>query len=232
MLRDKKLALFCFSPPVMVATFLIEIILLLALVVRYKMNRITRLIALSLFALAFFQLAEYFVCGGLGVDAQTWSRLGFVAITTLPPLGLHIIYSIKKTPRMWPVWGSYALMAVWIGVFALSQTAFRSHECAGNYVVFNLQYHLSYFYSAYYYGILLLGIAAALHFAQQASGRQKQALLGMIAGYLVFLLPTAVVNTINPATMAGIPSIMCGFAVVFALILFFYITPRVAKPKK
>lgn len=232
MLRDKKLALFCFSPPVMVATFLIEIILLLALVIRYKMNRITRLIALSLFALAFFQLAEYFVCGGLGVDAQAWSRLGFVAITSLPPLGLHIIYSIKKTPRMWPVWASYALMAAWIGVFTFSQTAFRSHECAGNYVIFDLQLYLSYLYSAYYYGILLLGIVASLHFAQQASGRQKQALLGMIAGYLVFLLPTAVVNTINPETIAGIPSIMCGFAVLFALILYGYVIPRTSKSNK
>jgi len=80
---------------------------------------------------------------------------------------------------------------------------------------------------------LLIGIALALNFGEHAKiKKQREALYGMIVGYLVFLLPTAIANTIDPATMAGIPSIMCGFAVLFALILFFYILPRTTKPKK
>ncbi|GEM_PF-4205541 len=36
---------------------------------------------------------------------------------------------------------------------------------------------------------------------------------------LAFIVPTTAVNLINPATLAGIPSIMCGFAVLLAIIL-------------
>ncbi len=79
-------------------------------------------------------------------------------------------------------------------------------------------------------------MVVAHHFAAKTTKtkngrRQKQALLAMILGYLVFLVPTAVVNTLKPETIAGIPSIMCGFAVLFAFILYFYIIPRVSEPK-
>ena len=53
----------------------------------------------------------------------------------------------------------------------------------------------------------------------------------LMFGYLVFLIPTATVNYIKPETRAGIPSIMCGFAVFFALILAFKILPLAAKKK-
>ena len=56
----------CFSPPVMIATFIIEICLALFTLFRYKRSLLTGLsIALFVF-LALFQLAEYFVCGGAG----------------------------------------------------------------------------------------------------------------------------------------------------------------------
>ena len=63
----------------MLATFLVEIILLIAVLLKRKLNMAAKLIAASLFFLAFFQLCEYFVCGGLGVNAELWSRLGFIS---------------------------------------------------------------------------------------------------------------------------------------------------------
>ena len=56
--------LFCFSPPVMIATIVIEISLLIYSVVRYKLNKLTRLVTLELLLLAVFQLAEFRVCRG------------------------------------------------------------------------------------------------------------------------------------------------------------------------
>lgn len=228
----KQTGFMCFSPPVMAATFLIEIVLFIALVLHRKLNSVAKLIAASLFSLAFFQLCEYFVCGGLGVNAEVWSRLGFVFISTLPPLGLHLIYTIagKKPDAL--VWTSYALMMIWIALFAFSENAFTSHQCVSNYVIFHLGAAESYAYSVYYYGILLLGVLAAMLFARKTKKPNiRQALYGMIVGYFVFLVPTATVNVIKPETMAGIPSIMCGFAVLFALILYFYILPRTRSVK-
>jgi hypothetical protein len=232
MAKNKKPMLTCFSPPVMLATFAIEIILLIAVLVTKKLNRTTRLVCAALFALAFFQLCEYFVCGGLGVNSALWSRMGFIAITTLPPLGLHIMFSIAGKKSKFVVPAGYTLMALWILIFGFTENAFTNHQCVSNYVIFNLHQYVGYAYSAYYYGLLLLGILLAMRFGEQAKKpAQKEALYGMIVGYLVFLVPTAVVNTINPQTMAGIPSIMCGFAVIFALILFFYVLPRTTTKK-
>jgi membrane protein YdbS with pleckstrin-like domain len=61
--------------------------------------------------------------------------------------------------------------------------------------------------------------------------KQLEAVRGLIIGYLVFLVPTTVANTVKPSTRRGIPSIMCGFAVLFALILTLYILPRAARQK-
>jgi hypothetical protein len=227
MFKNKSNTFMCFSPPVMLATFVIEIILLIATLATRKMNKVTKLICATLFALALFQLCEYFVCGGLGVNANMWSRIGFVSITTLPPLGLHLMYAIAGKKSKWVVPAGYGLMAAWIIAFGFTEQAFSSHQCVSNYVIFNLHDYVGYVYSAYYYGLLLAGIWLAMRFGEKAKNpQQKEALYGMIVGYLVFLIPTAVVNTINPATMAGIPSIMCGFAVLFAIILYGYILPR------
>jgi len=49
-----------------------------------------------------------------------------------------------------------------------------------------------------------------------------------MVGYLVFLVPTALAYSVSPATRRGIPSIMCGFAVLFALILTLYVLPLAA----
>ncbi len=232
MFKDKKTMFMCFSPPIMLATFVIEITLLVVVLATRKMNKVAKLVCAALFALAFFQLCEYFVCGGMGMHATTWSRLGFIAITTLPPLGLHIMYAIAGKKSKWVVPIGYGFMMFWIVAFGFTESAFSSHQCVSNYVIFNLHQYVGYLYSAYYYGLLLLGIWLAMRFGEKSKKKlQREALYGMIVGYLVFLLPTAVVNTLNPSTMAGIPSIMCGFAVLFALIMFGYILPRTT-PKK
>jgi len=232
MVKNKKPSFYCFSPPVMIATFAVEIVLLLFTLARYKMNTVARLICATFFFLAFFQLSEFFVCGGLGVDAALWSRMGFIAITTLPALGLHLMYAIAGKKSKWQVQTAYALMVGWILVFGFTENAFTNHRCVSNYVIFELHRHVGYAYSAYYYGILLVGLFFAFTFGEAAKKvKQKEALYGMILGYLVFLLPTAIANTISPATMAGIPSIMCGFAVLFAVILFAYVLPRTAQSK-
>ncbi len=66
--------------------------------------------------------------------------------------------------------------------------------------------------------------------AQGKVARKKlEAVRALILGYLVFLVPTAISNTVEPSSRAGIPSIMCGFAVIFALILVIYVLPRMAE---
>lgn len=221
--------MYCFSPPVMLATFAIEICLAMYAVWRYKLNRVSRL-AVALFTfLAVFQLAEYMVCGGLGMTANTWARIGFAAITILPPLGVNLVYALSgKTNRPVMV-TAYAVAAGFMGYFLFAGDIFTGSQCLGNYVIFQLSTTATQLYTIYYYGLLLLTIGLSFQFASTAGARHRRALQAFSAGYILFMLPTAVVNTINPATLAGVPSIMCGFAVLLALVIAFWVMPLVGE---
>lgn len=224
----------CFSPPVMLATFIIEATLACYAVWRYKMTALTRLVFATLLALATFQLAEYFVCTGSGAVADTWSRVGFVAITTLPVFNLHILHKIAHKSGRRLLVLAYGTMAAFIIFFLAYSSAFVGHKCTGNYVIFQIGDGAAFVYGLYYYGWILAGMGLGLTWAdkfkaQGEKGRKKlEAIWGLIAGYLVFLVPTAIANSVVPSSRDGIPSILCGFAVLFALVLTLYVLPRAA----
>lgn len=212
----------------MIATFVVEISAALFILFRYHMNQAIRLIVLALSALAVFQLSEYYVCGGLGANADSWSRLGFVAITALPPIGLHLLYVLSGNASRKLVTSAYATMGVFMAYFLVAPTAFTGSQCTGNYVIFQIGSTAALVYGAYYYGWLLTALLIGWHTVTKTkiSKATRQQIGGLLLGYMVFLVPTAIANTVRPETRAGIPSIMCGFAVLFALILTFYIAPR------
>jgi len=216
----------------MLATFLIESALLMYVVWRYKLSPIARLIAVTLTLLATFQLAEYNVCGGMNMSAAFWSRIGFVVITLLPPLGIHLVYLIAGRKDRTIVYASYAVGAVWAAIFGSSEWAFIGHACGGNYAIFNLRADITPLYGLYYYGWLMGGVVLAMLFAREVKNKeQANALLLLVVGYFIFLVPTATANIVKPETVSGIPSIMCGFAVLFALILVFGILPLTTTKK-
>lgn len=234
MKRDKgSTTLYCFSPPVMVATMVIEVCLMVYTVWRYKLTPMTRLIVASVAALAVFQLCEYHVCTGYGSSAVHWSRAGYVAITLLPPLGLHLLHVLAGKSGRKLVALAYVSMAGFVAYFLTYNAAFIGYQCTGNYVIFQIGAWPALAYGAYYYGWLLTAIVLGVRWVLQAKGhaaaKRAKTIEALIIGYLVFLLPTAIVNSVKPETRRGIPSIMCGFAVLFALILVLYIMPKLGQ---
>lgn len=219
--------LYCFSPPVMLATFIIEIACAAWVVFRYKLTPITRLAVAILVCLAVFQLAEYNVCeGAWGMDSLGWARLGYVAITLLPPLGLHLAIRLAGQRQPVLVGAAYATAAVFALVFLFVGHGMQSQQCLGNYVIFQVAPWASLPYGAYYYGWLFVTVGYAWQAGRVVGRRgQKRALYGLAAGYLAFIVPTTAVNGIDPATIAGIPSIMCGFAVALALAITLWMLP-------
>jgi drug/metabolite transporter (DMT)-like permease len=99
--------------------------------------------------------------------------------------------------------------------------------CGGNYVILNIEPSLHSLYGYYYFGFLLLGIWEALEGIREDNKKRmtKRALFWFIIGYLSFILPLTLVYTFLPMTRIAIASVMCGFAVIFALILAFKIAP-------
>lgn len=212
----------------MLATFIIEIIGALYVVFRFKMTPVSRLATGILVGLATFQLAEYNVCeGAWGVDSLTWARIGYVAITLLPPLGLHLATKIAGRQQKALVASGYAAAAVFAGIFLFVGHGMGSQECLGNYVIFKIAHWASIPYGVYYYGILLLTVGYAFQAAKGMKNAFKASALKYLAiGYTAFIVPTTAANLIDPTTIAGIPSIMCGFAVILAIVLSGIVIPK------
>lgn len=227
----KKTALFCFSPPVMLATFIIEIGLALYTIWRYKFDSVSRLVVLLLGFLATFQLAEYMVCEVAGASPLTWSRIGYIAITLLPPLGIHLAYELaeaKKRPLLMPAYAAAAGFGIF---FAVVGHSIQSQACLGNYVIFNMAPGSGWLYALYYYGLVVGAMALCIHLAKQADEKRRKVLNWLAVGYGAFLIPTTTINLLAPDTIAGIPSIMCGFAVILAVILAIFIMPVIGSKK-
>lgn len=227
----KKGGLFCFSPPVMIATFALETIFAVYVIWRYKLNPISRLVVLILIFLATYQLAEYMICEVVGLQPLTWSRIGYVAITMLPALGIHLAYEIagaKKRPLLLP---AYITTAAFIIFFVVSGNWVTESVCLGNYVIFDTIPGMTGMYALFYYGWLSAGVYICMSLAGKAKTNIESALKGLAIGYLAFLVPTTTVNLLDPGTLSGIPSIMCGFAVLLALTLVLWVLPKATAKK-
>jgi hypothetical protein len=216
----------------MVVTFIIETVFLLYTLARYKLNTLSKIAAALLFCLATFQLAEYNVCGGEGTSAATWSRIGFVAITLLPALGIHLLHAIAKKPWNNIIGAAYGTAAAWVLVFAFTEKAFAGHVCAGNYVIFQIKPHLGGLYFFYYYLWLFIGGYLCLKFAKTMKTAKRESLILLALGYAALLIPTTLANMANPDTVRGLPSVMCGFAIILAAIVTFGIMPRLGTKRK
>ena len=230
----KNETFFCFSPLVMVSTFVVEIALAAFVLWKYRNTLLGRISAVLLVCLALFQLAEWMVCeGALGLDQITWSRIGFVAIGLLPALGLHVVHIITGHRKSIVPTLGYLTTVAFSVYFLVATHGITGAVCGGNYVIFHVSPDAIRAFTFYYYSMLALGAGFALYWAASESNKNiKRALQWFVAGYAVFMVPTAIVNTIDPSTIAAIPSIMCGFAVLFAFILTFGILPAYTKGQK
>lgn len=227
MLKKYTNKLYCFSPPVMLATFLIEFIFAFYTIWRYKMDTTVRLCFLILISLGTFQLAEYMVCGGLGWTNVEWARVGYSSITLLPALGIHLVSSIAEKKNKALVFSAYASCALFIAFYLVAQGAIDGQTCYPNYAVFNTHRASVAPFAVYYYGWMMIGIYLAWNWGNQIKdSARKDALFAAMAGYLFFILPTTAFNIVDPSTLKAIPSIMCGFAVILAFVLVAKVLPN------
>ena len=221
MQNKNKNTLYCFSPPVMIATIIIEIGLAIYSLIRLKSSNIKNTLVITLLLLAAFQFAEFFVCGNTSESSiKIASRIGYVAITFLPALGVLLANQIAERKRHWSSYVALGLAAVFATYFGLAPNSINSGICAGNYVIFNLIAPASIIYEAYYFitTAWIIGLGMTLPSKIKAKKR-KQALQWLVIAVLSFIVPTGIVYMINPSTVRAIPSIMCGFAILYAFIL-------------
>lgn len=236
-LNKKSLRLYCFSPPVMLATFCIEIAFAIYIIWRYKFTPISRLIVAILICLAVFQGAEFLLCGMQGFEGGFWSRVAYLAITLLPPLGIHLTLTIANKKNQMLISAAYLSAVAFITFFLFYSPAISGHTCYANYAVLrgNAGFAPVALYAVYYYGWLVAGTYLCWKYSRELNKKSQKhmrnALYALAVGYIMLLLPTTAVNIVDPSTVAGIPSVMCGFAVILAFILVSKVAPEAEKKK-
>lgn len=220
---------YCFSPPVMLATFLIEFGLAVYVLWRYKSNAISRLVVLMILLLGVFQLTEYMICGGLGLNHIEWARIGYVSITLLPVVGIHLILAVSKMKMRPLLLVAYGTAAAYVYYFALMTDSVISKVCSTNYAVFETHGLPGTLYIFYYYGWLLFSIGLAAYIARKKP-KLTRVLRWIVIGYSAFIVPTTFANMVDQSTLNAIPSIMCGFAVLLAIVLVWRVLPLSKAP--
>lgn len=226
-MHDKKnntYTLLCFSPFVMLLTLVTEVLLVLYMLIRYKLKPGTRWITLSIILLAIFQLAEYAICGTTWGNQRLFATVGYLAITLLPPVGLHIAaQAVGKKPKWLMATDAMGVLAA----AAVTQNIITP-LCGKNYAIFVINPIFDGLYTIYYFSLILLGLVVFIRWMKYARKLDTQRhLLGLILGYLAFVVPAAIVTIIKPEAVLALPSIMCGFALVYALILATMIVPDI-----
>lgn len=216
----------------MALTVIIEVLLAIFSIIRLRNNRSVQLGVGILLFLALFQAAEYGICEQIGFGGTIWAQIGFASITMLPVLGMHLISTIAKLQDMRILLAAYLSGAVWIGLFAFGGIM-ENQVCSGNYVIFNLSAGFGGAYFMFYYFWLVFGSIVAIKqsFKKKVSKQQASALRAMVLGYASFTVPATLIWFVFDGAAQGLPSIMCGFAVIFALILGLKILPTASKIK-
>jgi len=208
----------------MIATMVIELSLAAWVIVRYASRTPQRLIVAMLVLLAAFQYAEFNICTTTGLGLM-WPRLGYDFITLLPPLGIHLVTRLRREERPGLVMASYGAAAVFAATFSFAPSSIISGVCGGNYIILLIQPYLSHLFGIYYFGLEFIALGLALAPVKNSTAQLRSALRWLAAGYLAIIVPTLVIYGVLPATQVAIPSIMCGFAVILALIVGLRVAP-------
>lgn len=220
----KNGVLFCFSPAVMLATFIIEFFGAIYTLILRRETLFNKIVIATLICLGLFQVAEYQICGGaLG---PTWAKIGLAAIVMLPALGMHLVAILTKQ-RYFVVMG-YIFALAYAAMFLFAPGMGISASCEGNYVIVNTTGTTGYGYYYIIFLVLALMQAATVLWRKkhQLTSQERDILIWTLWGYLSFMGPMAVVYAVLPEVRNGTPSIMCGFAVMLALILTFVVAPK------
>lgn len=231
--RPLENRLYCFSPLAMIVTYGLETALAFYVSMRCPASRFRAIVISLLLCLAVFQLVEFEICEGSASLMLAWTKLGLVAITLLPALGMHLVAKVTRTS--WFVWTGYAFAVAYGATFVIWPGAVKDGVCHGNYVILDVQGGaLGLIYELYYAAFMLLAVLElVLRLTKRKSaigfGFSRRLIWLTLIGYMSFILPMAAADLLSPTLREATPSVMCGFAVGFALLLALWIAPLYAR---
>ena len=185
-------------------------------------KRILMPTALIFLLLAGYQFAEIAVCAA--PDNLLFTRLAYLGISALPPLGLWLMVQLISPrrgglavlPLVW--FAAAALIVGWIFVEPACVTKSVCQVVIARYFhppIFEVLYGL--FFQAGL-AVLMFGTTAGLAGAEDPVLRRH--LASLQAGLLGFVLPSLAVRILLREPQGVLPSVQCHLALVFAVFLF------------
>lgn len=226
MKKFSRSKLYCFTPLVTLLTFIVEFALALYVLYKERGTKLGNAIILFLLSLSSFQLAEYMMCT-VTENQGFWVRLGWVGITILPVLGLHIVKVGNNKKLGLAVISGWLIAAGLSAWLILSPEPLLTYTCTGHFVAFK-SIEPFHFLHYWYYVIFLAG--ATLQAGSYAfKGLKKEMNIWMIVGFLTFVFPALLLAQLSEKAATGVPSIMCGFAIIAAFIVVVKVLPASKK---
>jgi len=208
----------CFTPGISISTALIEFAIAVFLLVVYRKTVVVKFFVALLVFLGLYQFTEFMLCTTNNV--QLWVRLGFLAYTFLPAIGLHFVLRYTKK--------NFNILMIYIPVIIFSLIAlftknFSSLAICGKFFVSSklsinpvvlVLYWLYYTVYAFVSAFILLRAAMIAK-----NALKRQVYLMIIMAEFLSIFPALILLVLFPSLRLIIfPSVYCQFAIIFAFI--------------
>lgn len=216
----------CYNPTVSITTAITEWIFAILIPLKFPNNRVRYFSSALMFFLGLYQFTEFMYCKTSQPDI--WMRLGFMAYSLLPAIGLHsTLYYLKmKVNIFWiyiiPV--VYIIGATMINNFVIESKCHDIFVTARN-VFSNVDSPFSSvrfgIYTAYYFSfILAASIISIRAYMREKNHKKQRILLAFPTAVFLMSFPTFILIVIFPALNIQFPSILCHFGLLLALTIF------------
>ncbi len=220
--------------------FGIELAILIVVIIFNRDHPHFWLIVALLALLQLYQLSEFLIC--IGVNVGFITRMGFVVLTFLPPVGYLLCTRIVKW-KFPDYWLGFAL-ALGFSVYFIVDTAsiafvecnpfFATYQSTGV-ISISPTYDLpiSAMYGAFYHSSLLYSIWFLVeHLIWGKDKIENKYAVVMLIGFLAFMVPMLLMVIIFPQYAVAIASILCKYALILAVTLLLFSFMKGKKPLK
>jgi hypothetical protein len=212
----------CFSPVISLITAIVEFAVAGYILTNYK-TKTSKLWALFIIVLGIYQLTEFLMCN----FGTFFARIGFIAYTILPALGLHffIILSKRTSKRKFTrvifyiPWIIFSTVALFAPNFIISKSCTLIFENVRT-LFFNFQENiiLTILYLSYYFGFIFFASLMAFRDIKKEKNKLIKKNYGLaVLAIMISLIAALILIIIFPFLGVMFPSVYCEFAVVFTI---------------
>lgn len=202
----------------------IEFVFIVNLLVFAQKNSINRLAIFILIILFGYQVFEFLICF-MGYSSSIMVYLALLLITFLPPLGLLLV--LKLWNMKFKYYQLIFLPALFFAFYyPVSLPSLEISECTVMYAVYS--YPLGFVYGLFYYLPVVTAIVVLImRIKNGVPSTEKNLSKILLTGYGVTFLPGVLFTIFYPNFLEIIESILCKFAFLFAVSLFYFVLKNI-----